>query len=647
MKRLNVSMKALLVILGLLVASFLVGRYTGSHEPVVHANHAEAGEITSWTCSMHPQIALPEPGKCPICGMDLIPRKSAGGEDLGERMMSMSKAAMKLAEVRTAPVERKFVDIEIPMVGIVDYDETRVKTISAWTDGRLDRLFVDYTGIPVKKGDHLVEIYSPELYTAQEELLQAIRADRELGGSGNESLRRTGAATVDAVREKLKLLGLNEDQISSIELQESPLARTEITSPIGGIVIQKNAKEGMYVKTGTPIYTVADLSMLWVQLDAYESDLAWIKYGQDVEIRTGAFGDKIFPGWISFIDPVLDPKTRTVKVRVVVENKSGLLRPNMFVKATVKARVGEEDVVLTSSLEGKWICPMHPEVVKDEAGECDVCGMDLVEAAELGYASGEEVKKPVVVPATAVLITGKRAIVYREVHGKERPTFEGVEIEVGPRAGDYYIVRSGLEEGDDVVVNGNFKIDSALQLFAKASMMSPEKMPDMDEKSVSVNGEFLKQLSPVYESYLDAQRALASDNAGDALKSLASLKAELGAIDMTLLEGDGHKRWMELLKEFNASLAHVEHISEIAEVRELFGRLSAVMVVLEQTVGQPGGVSLYQVFCPMAFDNKGASWLQLGNDVMNPYFGESMLHCGEVQKVYGQEAGEGKDNDAR
>ncbi len=652
MKRPNISTKVVLRIAALLAVAFLIGRYTGSKESDEHMAHDGAVAVTSWTCSMHPQIDLPEPGKCPLCGMDLIPRKGSGSDDIGERMMSMSEAAMKLAEVRTAPVERKFVDIEIPMVGRVDYDETRVKTISAWTAGRLDRLFVDYTGIPVKKGDHLVEIYSPELYTAQEELLQAIKSEKELEDSENDSIRMTAKATVRAVREKLKLLGLNADQIVGIELQEAPLVHTEITAPIGGIVINKHAKEGMYVVTGSPIYTVADLSMLWVQLDAYESDLAWIKYGQDVDIRTETYGDRVFRGWISFIDPVLDPTTRTVKVRVVVENKAGLLRPNMFARASVKARVGEDDVVVTSNLEGKWICPMHPEVVKDEAGDCDVCGMALVQAGQIGYVSNKEVKKPIVVPASAVLITGKRAIVYRKVPGRERPTFEGVQIVIGPRAGDYYIVRSGLKEGEDIVVNGNFKIDSALQLMAKPSMMSADDMPEAENvqaapagnSAPALSSDTQKALSDITFAYFAVQSALAQDN-GEHAKHTSMVLGKL--VRGVNLAGTENGALEKLLREIAKASENLGEPMTIQKQREQFAALSSSVERLLGIAAPPPETKVYKVFCPMAFDNKGASWLQAGKEVMNPYFGSAMLHCGEVRKVFGERTGEEDQHESR
>jgi len=236
----------------------------------------------------------------------------------------------------------------------------------------------------------------------------------------------------------------------------------------------------MYVDTGTKIYTIADLSRLWVKLDAYESDMMWIRYGQEVEFTTEAYPGEVFTGRISFIDPVLDPKTRTVKLRVNIDNPDVKLKPEMFVRAVVRARVSAGGRVMDVAMVDKWICPMHPDVVKDSQGMCDICEMDLVTAESLGYVAVDEVAEaPVVIPASAPLITGKRAVVYVQVPDKEKPTFEGREVVLGPRAGDYYIVESGLSEGQMVVTKGNFKIDSALQIQAKPSMMNPsgQEMP--------------------------------------------------------------------------------------------------------------------------------------------------------------------------
>jgi Cu(I)/Ag(I) efflux system membrane fusion protein len=427
-----------------------------------------------WTCSMHPRIQLPRPGKCPICGMNLIPLEASGAEE-GPRTLAMSEEDRKLAQIVTAPVERRFVTANVRMVGKVDFDETRVKAISAWLPGRVDRLYVDYTGITVKKGEHVALVYSPDLLTAQQELIEARRWVDARVPEPSDFLREASVRTLQSAREKLRLLGLSERQVAAIEERGTAEDQVLITSPLAGIVVEKHLQEGDYVRTGSRLYAIADLSHLWVRLDAFESDLQWLRYGQEVTIEAEALPGERFRGFIAFIDPVLHPHTRTVKVRVNVANPQAKLKPEMFVRAIVSSQVAGAGRVMETHLAGKWIGPMHPEVIRDEPGSCPVCGMPLVRSEELGYVSAEgEDVRPVVVPASAVLRTGKRAVVYVEVTGAEMPTYEGREVVLGPRAGDDYVIKKGLQAGERVVLQGNFKIDSALQIRAKPSMMSPE-----------------------------------------------------------------------------------------------------------------------------------------------------------------------------
>ena len=468
----------------LVIIAFAAGYFFKSllQPSAADAEHKHPGQKSAtqeqqwWTCSMHPEIRRPKPGKCPKCFMDLIPVTSSAG-DVGEREISFSEAAIKLMEIETTAVERKFVTAEIRMAGKIDYDETRVKHITAWVPGRIDRLYVDFTGTQVNKGDHMVYLYSPELLSAQAELLQAVKAAGNFKAGSSELIRRSVLATLEASREKLRLLGVTKEQIEGIEKTGEVVDHLTIYAPMGGIVIHKNAIEGMYIDTGTPIYTVADLSSLWIKLDAYESDLPWIRYGQEVEFTTQAYPGEVFKGRISFIDPFLNAKTRTVKLRVNVDNSEGKLKPEMFIRAVVRSRVAGSGRVMAAEMAGKWICPMHPAVVKTEAGSCDICGMDLVTTESLGYVVDSPKEAPLAIPASAPLITGTRAVVYVQVPGAEKPTYEGREIVLGPRAGDYYIVKSGLAEGEIVVTNGNFKIDSALQIQAKPSMMSAKDTP--------------------------------------------------------------------------------------------------------------------------------------------------------------------------
>ncbi|MBE0557205.1 MAG: efflux RND transporter periplasmic adaptor subunit, partial [Proteobacteria bacterium] len=225
---------------------------------------AEGKTTKIWTCSMHPQIRLPGPGKCPICFMDLIPLETEGEDGLSPRQIHLSESAREMARIATTPVRRAFAERQIRMVGRITYDESNVSSITAWVPGRLDRLYADFTGIAVKEGDHMVSMYSPELLAAQEELLQASAAVDSLAVSGSTTLRSTALATKIAAREKLRLYGLSIQQIDAIVSSGTPSEELTINAPIGGVVIKKEALEGMYVQTGTRIYTIADLSKLWV-----------------------------------------------------------------------------------------------------------------------------------------------------------------------------------------------------------------------------------------------------------------------------------------------------------------------------------------------------------------------------------------------
>ncbi|MCD4763535.1 MAG: efflux RND transporter periplasmic adaptor subunit [Desulfobacterales bacterium] len=388
------------------------------------------------------------------------------------RHITLSDTAQKLASIQVMPVERKFVTAEISMFGKIDYDETKLAYITARVPGRLDRLYVNYAGISVRKGDHLVYLYSPELLTAQEELIQALKRVRTKNND-RKYVQKDSFSILEAVREKLRLWGLTDSQIKQIEKKNKASDHITIYAPISGTVIHKNAMEGMYVNTSTQIYTIADLNRVWVKLEAYESDITWIRYGQKVEIRTESYPGERFEGRISFIDPILNQKTRTVAVRVNVENRDGRLKPGMFVRGIVYSRMSAGGKVVEPDMAGKWISPMHPEIIKDRPGKCDICGMPLVQAEMLGYAVAEPKDAPIVIPATVPLITGKRAVVYVRIPDNNT-MFEGREVVLGPRAGNYYIVLKGLHEGELVVVNGNFKIDSAMQIEAKPSMMNPE-----------------------------------------------------------------------------------------------------------------------------------------------------------------------------
>jgi Cu(I)/Ag(I) efflux system membrane fusion protein len=600
-------MKKIIIVL-LIIAAFALGYLMRGGGPQTQDQQnaaSEAPQAEMWTCSMHPQIQLPKAGQCPLCGMDLIPVSSGETDgDMGPRELKMSKKALKLASLEVIPVERKEVTVKVRMVGKVEYDETRTSYITAWVPGRIDDLFVNFTGEEVQKGDPLVYLYSPELLTAQEELLQAILTKEELQESSIPIMRETASKTVKAAKEKLRLWGLTEKQIEEIEKRGKTTDHVTIYTPVSGVVIHKNGLEGMYVETGTKIYTIADLSQVWVKLDAYESDLIWIRNGQMVAFDTEAFPGETFEGKVVFVDPFLDPKTRTAKVRVNVPNPEGKLKPEMFVRAEVHAVIKKESDVI------KGVKSTQP---------------------------------PLVIPATAPLLTGKRAIVYVEVPDK-KGTYEGREVLLGPRAGEYYTVREGLGEGELVVVNGNFKIDSAIQILAKPSMMSPEGGASIsghehgrqisegnDEKRepLETPALFKSQLDAVFSAYFMIHQALSQDNLQGAQASIQKLLTSLENVDMQLLEGPAHMAWMKELRSIKGSTQDITGSKDIEDARSAFISLSDSLYRVAKQLGTSGSQPVLRFYCSMAVEGKGAYWLQNKTGVENPYYGSAMFTCGE------------------
>lgn len=345
--------------------------------------------------------------------------------------ITLSKKAQILAQIEVSEVMRKPVTITTPFYGTIDYDETRLARIAAWVAGRIDALYVDYLGSPVDEGQAMALIYSPELITAQSELIESKRILKDINESTLAFIKRSSQLGESASYQKLRLLGITDKQISEILDRGIPSDHLTLHAPLGGTVIDLKIREGVYVKTGESLYAIADLTALWLICEAYESDLQWIKLGKEVVFQVEAFPGQDFKGTVSYIDPMVNEKTRTVRVRIDVPNKQNLLKPGMFVQALQQT-----------------------------------------------YVSEYQNQMPIVIPASAPLITGKRAVVYIEKLDKPG-TYEGRVITLGPKAGDFYIVEEGLNEGERVVTNGNFKIDSAMQIQAKPSMMNPATKPNV------------------------------------------------------------------------------------------------------------------------------------------------------------------------
>ncbi|HPB31805.1 MAG TPA: efflux RND transporter periplasmic adaptor subunit, partial [Candidatus Sumerlaeota bacterium] len=386
--------------------------------------------------------------------------------------------------------------------------------------------------------------------------------------------------------------------------------------------------------------------------DAYESDLPFLKYAQSVRISTEAYPGEFFEGRIAFIHPVLNEATRTVRVRVNIPNGEGRLKPGMLIRAMITPEIGDRGVVLAPDLAGKWICPMHPEIIRDEPGNCDVCGMPLVRAEELGLVTNQkDITPPLVIPASAALLTGKRAVVYVEKAGDDG-TYEGREAALGPRVGDHYVVLEGLTEGDRVVTRGNFRIDSELQIRARPSMMSRQTGDDedgaadhsehtnsTDETAIrrfeDIPGEFTAGLSKVYAAYYRIQQALASDDIERAKEAAGELTASLDKVPASLLSSDAKNTWSRDSVRAARLAGELAASATMEDARARFRSITDVILQTAHGFGNPGEKPMIRFFCPMAFNNQGAQWLQDHSGVENPYFGAMMYRCGEELEAVG------------
>jgi Cu(I)/Ag(I) efflux system membrane fusion protein len=596
--------KIIFIGLGFLVAGLLLGwLFFGgtpgderTAEPGAHteADHKE-GEAEVWTCAMHPQIRQDGPGQCPICGMDLIP-VATGGEIVAENEIQMTEAAISIANIQTVMVQQETPTKEIYLPGKVKADERLLSNVTARFPGRIERLYVNFTGQEVRRGERLASIYSPDLVAAQKELLEAIR------------FKETNPSFYEAAINKLKLWDLTDAQIQNIEENKKVQYNFDIYSTQSGTVVRKNINEGDYITEGESLFDVANLRRVWVLFDAYESDLPWIEKGDEIKFTVQSLPGKQFTGKVTFVDPVINPQTRVASVRTEVQNPNGQLKPDMFAQG-----------ILESSLD--------------------------------------DLENALVIPKTSVLWTGKRAVVYVKDPAFEQPTFEFREIILGPEAGDFYVVAEGLNAGEEVVANGVFKIDAAAQLQGKVSMMNPEggggggSMPGMDmggsgpeqvNTSAFVEGEvadlsseipvaFKKQLNKVVEAYLELKEGLVEGDEEETFKYSSALLAALEKLDGSILSGDAKAFWDE---KRNFLFQHAKLCKEADTMdgkRENFIFLSQPLIKVVEAFGAEQ--TLYVDYCPMANDGNGAYWLSEVEEISNPFMPEMMRSCGEVKDV--------------
>ena len=389
--------------------------------------------------------------------MDMVPVFESEGA-----MLELSEHGQTMANVETVAIERRKLSHEIHVVGKVQYNETGLAEVVTRVDGFVERLFVDYTGVAVQPGDHLVELYSPDLVLAQQEMLIAMKG---VGGS----------SMVASTTRKLLRLGVTQRQVDELVRSRKIQEWMTLYSPIKGTVTEKLVVQKSAVKSGDVLYRLANLESVWVSLDIYEYELPWIQHGQKAKVKSEAYPGESFTGRVWFISPVLDDKTRTITVLLTIDNTGLKLKPGMFVSGIIHAELGADGRPSASDAAGMWSCPMHPFVLQSNSGRCPVCQMVLVQTP--GQTAGEQPEsdqKLLAVPVTAVLDSGMRKLVYVE-KGKGR--FVPVEIVTGPRADAFYPVLTGLSEGDRVAMRGNFLLDSQQQIRGMPSLFSKEGQP--------------------------------------------------------------------------------------------------------------------------------------------------------------------------
>lgn len=457
---------------------------SGSIVSDAHSPSTDSAEDVLYICPMMCTPPQSEPGRCPVCAMELVPAASGGG-DSEPTSIQIDPVARRVANIQTAPVESMPVTREIRAVGELSYDEGTLKTLAAYVDGRLERLFADYTGVVVSKGDHLALLYSPPLYSGQVELLLAKKARDEGPRTTLAGVNESRHSLYQSARQRLSEFGMTEDQIGDLERTGQASSRLPLCAPISGTVIEKLAVEGQYVKEGMPIYRLADLSSLWLMLELFPEDAATVHYGQQVEAEVQSFPGRKFTGRVAFIDPNVNPLTRTVGVRVVMPNTQDILRVGDYAKAVIEVPVNKAGArratIYDPELANKWISPRHPQVITDAPGACPVCGIGLVPASEFGFSSTPiNLVESLVVPRSAVLMAGGSSVVYVET---EPGRFELRPVTLGPCCGERIVIASGVELAEQVATNGNFLIDSQMQLTGKPSLIDPTKGAVADEGS--------------------------------------------------------------------------------------------------------------------------------------------------------------------
>lgn len=405
-------MKKLLILIAV-AALFACGRNeTKSAKTPAPAPPPVAKQADVYTCPMHPSVSSDKPGSCPICGMTLVKKTTAtaSSQARGLETISLSPEQRVTANVRTTQVVLDTHTGELVTTGRVTFDERRIAQVTAYSAGRVEKMYVNFTGDSVRRGQAVAALYSPDLFASQQEYLLALENRERMRRAGFESASSASVDLVESTRRRMMLFGMSAAQIAQLERSHKPIVATNVTSPVSGVVTKKLAMDQQYVAQGQPLLEVADLSSVWVEADVYEQQLPQVQLGQKVEITSAAIPGTTFAGTVSFIQPVLAGASRTAGVRIELPNPGLRLKPDMYVNVRV---------------------------------------------------FGFPMAKHIMVPPSAVVDRGQSQFVWVE---KSAGTYEPREVRTGGRHGESVVIVSGLEPGERIVVEGGFLLDSEAQL---------------------------------------------------------------------------------------------------------------------------------------------------------------------------------------
>ena len=423
--------------------------FSNSEPNIANAAQEEAAQ---YACSML-CVFVKAPGRCPVCGMELQKIESQGDpQDIYG--VTIKPTARRLANIETVAALNLPVSREFEALGQITYDETTEATVSARVDGRVENLFVNFTGAKIRKRDEVAVLYSPDLYADQAGLLQAKKALQRV--SSNDRVNQSNRRLYESARRRLIELGLPASQVDQIEAGGKPNSRVQVYAPISGTVVDKLIEEGEYIKTGMPILKIADLSSVWLMLAMYPEDTSKLRIGQsvDVEIRSQV---GTFEGRIAFIGPMVDAQTKTVDVRVEIPNEAGLIKIGDFGKAKIQSR-------------------------------------------------NDTSKQFVVVPREAVLVNGSNSIAYVET---EPGRFEFRKVNVAETLGDRILIADGIHPGEQVVVSGAFMLDSTFNIQGKASLIDPNRAAPKFHAQIAKDKAEAKEIEESFANLSVDDRALA------------------------------------------------------------------------------------------------------------------------------------------